>query len=351
MILPPPQSCVMPGHRASRSGPARLLHTRHAAVLALALLLPSPLPLRLADGARGAARVDLLNARGGGLRFAADGSIVVGQSVFVDSVCGDDLADGRTAKTAFATVDTAVASLRASPNKETTVFVRVGQAHRMVPRDADDPLADWPMAAIRPWQRELDKADKLDSRGCPFNEEISIGISTPPGSTAVRSLAVSLGASHGMPPPPRPRPARPQRALSTRLLGECAQIGEVRLAGWDISVQGRVAPKATLLLYLFLVEVPPREEHRIILNARGTATPQQAAAAVLKGAALVSFFLTAAFVVCTAGLVADRDYFIRLKGVAGRDADVVKASGAVLASGRFQLTIPAPASRLDAQGV
>ena len=66
---------------------------------------------------------------------------------------------------------------------------------------------------------------------------------------------------------------------------------------------------------------------------------------------MVPSFLTAAFVVCTAGLVADRDYFIRLKGVAGRDADVVKASGAVLASGRFQLTIPAPASRLDAQGV
>ena len=71
---------------------------------------------------------------------------------------------------------------------------------------------------------------------------------------------------------------------------------------------------------------------------------------MLKGAALVPSFLTAAFVVCTAGLVADRDYFIRLKGVAGRDADVV-ASGAVLASGRFQLAIPAPASRLDAQGV
>ena len=352
MLSPPSQSCVMLAHRASRSGPARLLHVPHAAALALAMLLPSPLPLRVADGARGAARVDLLKSPAGGLRFAADGSIVVGQSIFVDSVCGDDLADGRTAKTAFATVDTAVASLRASPNKETTVFVRVGQAHRMVPRDANDPLADWSMVAVRPWHYELDKADKLDSRGCPFNEEILIGISTPPGSTAVCSLALlTLRSSHGMvlPPPlqlpPPPVPAH-TRTLSTRLLGECAQIGEVRLAGWDISVQGRVAPKATLLLYLFLVEVPPQEEHRVILNARGTAKLRASRQCSTVRAA--SVFLTAAVVVCTAGLVSDRDYFIRLKGVAG--GDDVKASGAALASGRFQLTIPAPASRLGAQG-
>ena len=86
-------------------------------------------------------------------------------------------------------MDAAVTSLRASPGKDTTVFVRVGQAHRMLPRDAGDPLADWPLGAVRPWQPELDEKEKLDSRGCPFNEEIMIGISASPGSTAVRSPA------------------------------------------------------------------------------------------------------------------------------------------------------------------
>ena len=164
------------------------LQMRHAATMAVLLLLPSPLPtVRLAEGARSAGIVDLLNPPAGGLRFAADGSIVHGQAFFVDSLCGDDLADGRTEKSAFATVDAAIASLRASPGKAPTVFVRVGQAHRLVPRDADDPLADWPLGAVRPWQPELDEKEKLDSRGCPFNEEILIGISASPGSTAVRS--------------------------------------------------------------------------------------------------------------------------------------------------------------------
>jgi hypothetical protein len=145
--------------------------------------------VRLADGAGGAGLVDLINPKAGGLRFAADGSIVHGQSFFVDSLCGDDLADGRTAKSAFATMDAAIMSLRASPGKDTTVFVRVGQAHRMLPREASDPLADWPLGAVRPWQPELDEKEKLDSRGCPFNEEILIGISASPGSTAVRFRA------------------------------------------------------------------------------------------------------------------------------------------------------------------
>ena len=53
----------------------------------------------------------------------------------------------------------------------------------------------------------------------------------------------------------------------------------MRLAGWDLSVQGRVAPKTTLLLYLFLVEVPPNEEHTIVLNAKGTPAPKQPSSA------------------------------------------------------------------------
>ncbi len=52
----------------------------------------------------------------------------------------------------------------------------------------------------------------------------------------------------------------------------------MRLAGWDLSVQGRVAPKATLLLYLYLVEVPPGEEHTIVVNARGATNHKSGAA-------------------------------------------------------------------------
>jgi hypothetical protein len=43
----------------------------------------------------------------------------------------------------------------------------------------------------------------------------------------------------------------------------------------------------------------------------------------------------------TAGLAAETQYFIELKGVAG-GAGAIKATGAALASGRFTLTIPAP---------
>ena len=179
------------------------LNIRHASTLAvLLLLLPSLLPLdvvQLADGAGEVGRVKL-NPPGGGMRFAADGSIVRAQSFFVDSLCGDDLADGRTAKTAFATVDAAVTKFRAAPSTETTVFLRVGQAHRMLPRDPDDPLAIWPVDAIQPWQPELDEKEKLDSRGCPFNEEILIGISSAPDSTAVRPCASSASSPLNTPP-------------------------------------------------------------------------------------------------------------------------------------------------------
>jgi hypothetical protein len=124
----------------------------------------------------------------------------------------------------------------------------------------------------------------------------------------------------------------------------------VRLAGWDLSVQGRVAPKSTLLLYLYLVGVPPDEEHTIVLNARGTANPRLSRGTVLQGVTAVPVCLIAVICSCTAGLVAETDYFIRLKGVAGKDVDAAKASGAALASGRFQMKVPAPASRLGAQG-
>jgi hypothetical protein len=43
----------------------------------------------------------------------------------------------------------------------------------------------------------------------------------------------------------------------------------------------------------------------------------------------------------TAGLAAETQYFIELKGVAS-GASAIKATGAALASGRFTLTIPAP---------
>ena len=114
-------------------------------------------------------------------------------------------------------------------------------------------------------------------------------------------------------------------------------------------MQGKVAPKATLLLYIYLVEVPPDEQHTVVVNAKGAPIPEichhSGAAASdrsgLKRAPPPPFrFAT--------GLEADTDYFIRLKGVAG--GGEVKASGAALTSGRFKLQIPAPAMQLNSQG-
>ena len=190
---------------------------RHAGAVVLLLLLPSPLPLRtaqLADGVSDrAGRVDLVDAAAGGLRFAADGSIVHVQSFYVDALCGDDHGDGRTAKTAFATMDAAIVAVDASAGKETTVFVRVGQAHRMALRDDGDPLADWPTRVIQPWRPEFDEKEKLDPRGCPFNENILVGISSSPGSTAVRArwCCLSRAVSH--------LPAKLQLLLGARRSG------------------------------------------------------------------------------------------------------------------------------------
>ena len=130
----------------------------------------------------------------------------------------------------------------------------------------------------------------------------------------------------------------------------------MRLAGWDLSVQGKVAPKTTLLLYLFLVEVPPDQEHTVILSARGMPQPCSPAALTrahrrvaasasahgpMDGGAADRGWRGVAHRVGTAGLAAETQYFIELKGVAS-GAGAIKATGAALASGRFTLTIPAP---------
>ena len=243
-----------------------MLAARNAPCLVLLLLLlPSPLTKQRVAGqnvASRAGKVDLASAVGGGspLRFAADGSIVHVQSFYVDALCGDDHADGRTARTAFATVDAAHAAVRDATGKTSTVFLRTGQAHRMAPREPTDPLAEWPERVFQPWLPEYSAKEKLDERGCPFNEEIWVSLATTPGSTAVRGTLLSSGSA----------------ALRCRLLELvitcclCAQVGEVRLAGWDLSVQGKVARKSVLLLYIFLHEVPPNVAHTVVVSARGT---------------------------------------------------------------------------------
>ena len=170
-----------------------MLAARHPCLVLLLLLLPSPLPMQRVAGqnvASRAGKVDLVNAPGGGgspLRFAADGSIVHVQSFYVDALCGDDHANGRAARTAFATVDAAHAAVRDISGKETTVFLRTGQAHRMAPREAGDPLAEWPERVFQPWVPEYDARERLDERGCPFAaEKIWVSLATSPGSTAVR---------------------------------------------------------------------------------------------------------------------------------------------------------------------
>ena len=156
-------------------------------------------------------------------RFAADGSIVHVEPFYVDALCGDDRADGRSANSALATLAAGLAAARASGAAAPAVHLRAGQAHPLADGGADGGTID-----VLPWRPELGGA-ATDERGCPFQREIYVGLAPAPGSEAA---------------------------------------GEVQLAGWDLQ---RGGGSSRLLLYLLLFEVPPTVAHTVVVSAKGLA--------------------------------------------------------------------------------